>query len=151
MNQSLHPPSEQAQDWEPWTGECLRDSRHSLPKPAWKLRHGGKTDRLRSHKLKEHPVPDPRSLTPSPGHWPPPHKSRPDPRTATPNVGTVRILGLAGGSHRPWSLFCQIPKSHPLDGGGEGYWDRNPGSLVGIPSHQRKEIHFCIPENHPFT
>lgn len=42
--------------------------------------------------------------------------------------------------------FSKYPKSHPLAGGGEGCWDRNPGSLAGIPGSLEKRnsfLHLC--------
>lgn len=75
-----------------------RDPRQPLPNPAQSLRRGGALSSA-GHRTSEgnSQLQTPGLLTVSPGHRPPPHRSRPEPRKATPSAGTVRMLGLAAG------------------------------------------------------
>lgn len=134
-------------DWEMPEGHKTAPPQASWETEAWRRNRPAQVTQV-----KEQPVPDPRSLTPSPGHWPPPHKSRPDPRTATPNVGTVRILGLAGGGCGRWSPFLQIPKVTPTRWGWGGMLGQEPWFTGWDPwlIREKKCISASV-QTHPFT
>lgn len=87
----------------------------------------GETKQCKSHNnLEEQPFQTPGLLTPSPGHWPSPHKSRPEPRKATPYAGTVRTLRLAGSEWGALESPSPDTQSHTHNMGWRGILVENP-------------------------